>query len=163
MDFEDLIKEAFEESIENRRMGDKHGEVEAIRRYIRSATRIVVPNKNHVKTEIVNQVLEDFGLPKAEHLQINTNPADLTRIPANSKALMALDQCKCDLVIARGRLGVPGSGSLLVIVDAKGRVLTAAISPPHVVHKKSLEQAVKDEMVQALERIGMERIDTVRK
>jgi hypothetical protein len=158
MDFEDLIKEAFEESIENRRIGDKPEEVEAVCNIIRSATRIVVPNKNHVKTEVINQVLGEFGISKAEHLQINTNSADLTRLPATSKALMAIDQCKCDLVIARGRLGVPGSGSLLVVVDGKGRMLTAAMSPPHVVHKKSLEQAVRDEMVQALERIGMARI-----
>lgn len=57
MDFEDLIKEAFEESIENRRIGDKPEEVDAVCNIIRSATRIVVPNKNHVKTEVINQVL----------------------------------------------------------------------------------------------------------
>lgn len=68
---------------------------------------------------------------------------------------MALDIVDCDLVIARGRLGVPGSGSMLVIMDSKGRILSAALSPPHIIHKKSVEKAVKDEMTTALKRIGL--------
>ena len=49
---------------------------------------------------------------------------------------------------------MPGSGSLLVIMDNKGRVLSAATSPSHVLHGKKVEDAVKDEITQALLRIG---------
>lgn len=155
MKFEDIIRNAFEESINNTRKGDTEEEVEFIRNIILSAKKIVVPNKNHVKTRVINEVLGQFELPKAEHLHINTNSADLTRMPVISKALMAIDQCQCDLVIARGRLGVPGSGSMLVVMDSKGRILTGSLSPSHIIHKQSLETAVRSEITYALKRIGL--------
>lgn len=46
---EDLIREAYLESAENRRRGDREEEVRAIRDYIRSAGRIAVPNWNQEK------------------------------------------------------------------------------------------------------------------
>jgi len=154
MSFEKTIKNAYQESVQDERFGDTDDELIALRNHIRSCKRIVVPNKNTVKTSAINEVLTKFNLPSADHLCIHTNSADLSRTPAITKALLALDICDCDLVIARGRLGVPGSGSLLVIMDKKGRILSAAISPSHVLHGKPVDEAVKDEITQALLRIG---------
>jgi hypothetical protein len=147
---DEVVRNAYGE----RRRGDKPEEVEAIREYIRSAEVIVVPTTSKEKVKAINSVLKEFGIAEAKQLDIKTDFADLTRMPAVFKALAALDVCECDLVIARGRLGVPGSGAMLVVVDAKGRILTAALSPPHVIHNKSVEEAVKDEMTHALRRLG---------
>ena len=158
MAFEKMIKNAFEESENNCRFGDSIEEIREIQDYIRNAERIYIPNKNGIKFEVLNKVLAEYGLPQAEILQVNTNTADTSRIPALSKAYIALDQCECDLVIARGRLGIPGSGSLLVFIDNKGRILTAGMSPSHVIHQKSVEEAVREEAVEALEKIGLEKV-----
>lgn len=158
MAFEKMIKNAFEESINDNRFGDTVEEVSEIRNYIKNAKRIFIPNKNGIKVEVLNQVLKEYGLPQAEILQINTNTADTHRIPAIAKAYIALDQCECDLIIARGRLGIPGSGSLLIFIDNKGRILTAGMSPSHVVSKKAIEESVYEEAVEALEKIGFEKV-----
>ena len=92
-------------------------------------------------------------------LQIDTNTADTSRIPALAKAYMALDQSDADLIIARGRLGIPGSGSLLIFIDNKGRILTAGTSPSHAIHKKPIEEAVYEEASEALEKIGFKKIE----
>ena len=155
MAFEDLIKIALEESISGLRKGDKKEEVKAIQNYLKNAKKIFVPNKNNTKVKVINEVLRNFGLNEAEHFYMNTNTADFNRIPAISKAIYALDQLEADLIIARGRLGLPGSGSLLVFIDDKGRILTAGSSPSHIIHQKSLEEAVIDETTQALKRIGL--------
>lgn len=157
MNLEKSIKNAYQESVDGTRRGDSFAEVQEIKEYIENAKRIIVPNWNKAKIEIINQVLKDFGLEKADHLEFHTNSSDLTRMPALSKAIMALDISSCDLVIARGRLGIPGSGSMLVIIDNKGRLLSAAISPAHVIHGKSVQDAVKDEITIALERIGFSK------
>jgi hypothetical protein len=159
MAFEKMIRNAFEESRNNYRFGDTLEEIVEIQDYIRNAHKIYVPNKNGIKVEVLNKVLESYGLPKAEILQINTNTADTSRIPALAKAYMALDQSDADLIIARGRLGIPGSGSLLIFIDNKGRILTAGTSPSHLIHKKSIEEAVWDEACEALEKIGFGRLD----
>lgn len=154
MDFEKTVKNAYHESAEGKRRGDTGEELYSLQKHIRSARKIVVPNRNTVKTKVINEVLTRFNLPSAQHLCLPTNSADLSRTPAINKALMALDTDDCDLVIARGRLGVPGSGSLLVIMDNKGRILSAATSPSHVLHGKTVEEAVRDEITHALLRIG---------
>jgi hypothetical protein len=159
MAFEKMINNAFEESRNNCRFGDTLEEITEIQNYIRNAEKIYVPNKNGIKVEVLNEVLSEYGLPKAEILQINTNTADTSRIPALAKAYMALDQSDADLIIARGRLGIPGSGSLLIFIDNKGRILTAGTSPSHVIHKKSIEQAVYEEACEALEKIGFEKVE----
>jgi hypothetical protein len=159
MDFEDIIGNAYEESLKDRRFGDKKEELKVIQNYIKSAKNIVTPTENEGKINAINKVLESFGLPNAKKVDIKTNAADLTRLPSISKAFMALDLCKCDLIIARGRLGVPGSGSLLVLMDKKGRILSAATSPSHTIHKKKVEDAVREEMTYALERIGFSVIE----
>ena len=159
MAFEKMIQNAFEESRNDCRFGDTLDEIAEIQEYIRNAEKIYVPNKNGIKVEVLNEVLKSYGLPEAEILQIDTNTADTSRIPALAKAYMALDQSDADLIIARGRLGIPGSGSLLVFIDNKGRILTAGTSPSHVIHKKSIEEAVYEEACEALEKIGFKKIE----
>lgn len=159
MAFEKMIRNAFEESRDDRRFGDTLEEIAEIQDYIKNAERIFIPNKNGIKVEVLNRVLSEYGLPQAEMLQIDTNTADTSRIPALAKAYMALDQSDADLIIARGRLGIPGSGSLLIFIDNKGRILTAGTSPSHIIHKKSVEQAVYEEACEALEKIGFEKVE----
>ena len=158
MAFERIIRNAFEESRNNCRFGDTIEEITEIQNYIKNAEKIYIPNKNGIKVEVLNQVLSEYGLPQAEILQINTNTADTSRIPALAKAYMALDQSDADLIIARGRLGIPGSGSLLIFIDNKGRILTCGTSPSHLIHQKSLEEAVYSEACEALEKIGFEKV-----
>ena len=159
MAFEKMIRNAFEESRNNTRFGDTLEEINEIQEYIKNAEKVCIPNKDGIKVEVLNNVLKSYGLPEAEILQINTNTADTSRIPALAKAYMALDQSDADLIIARGRLGIPGSGSLLVFIDNKGRILTAGTSPSHVIHKKTIEDAVYGEACEALEKIGFEKIE----
>ncbi len=158
MSLEEIIRNAYEESENYSREGDSLKEVEAIQDYIRSSRKVYVPNKNGIKVDVLNSVLDEFNLSRAEILQIDTNFADVNRCPAIGKAHMALDQSDADLVIARGRLGVPGSGSLLVFMDNKSRILTAGSSASHALHDKSIEEAVYSEAVEALEKVGFKRI-----
>lgn len=159
MAFERMIRNAFEESRNNCRFGDTLEEIAEIQDYIKNAKKICIPNKNGIKVEVLNNVLAEYGLPQAEILQINTNTADTSRIPALAKAYMALDQSDADLIIARGRLGIPGSGSLLIFIDNKGRILTCGTSPSHLIHRKTIEEAVYKEACEALEKIGFKRIE----
>lgn len=158
MAFERMIRNAFEESENNRRFGDTTEEIAEIQEYIKNAEKIYIPNKDGIKVEVLNEVLKEYGLSEAKILQVNTNTADTSRIPAIAKAYIALDQSDADLIIARGRLGIPGSGSMLVFIDNKGRILTAGMSPSHVIHKKTIEDAVYNEACEALEKIGFEKI-----
>ncbi|AMK14755.1 DUF3236 domain-containing protein [Methanobrevibacter olleyae] len=153
MAFEESIKKASIQSYEGSRKGDTEEEIKEIQNYIRNA-KIVVPNKNGIKVEVINEVLKRFKIPPAEHLDVNTNYADFSRTPAISKAKIAIDQSDADLVIARGRLGIPGSGSFLVFMDNKSRILTAASSPSHIIHKQSLEKTVYRETLDALKKVG---------
>ena len=159
MAFERMIRNAFEESRNDCRFGDTLEEINELQEYIRNAKKIYIPNKDGIKVEVLNNVLKSYGLPDAKILQINTNTADTSRIPALAKAYMALDQSDADLIIARGRLGIPGSGSLLVFIDNKGRILTAGTSPSHVIHKKTIEEAVYEEACEALEKNGFEKVE----
>lgn len=151
------ISEAYFQSLNGTRSGDTEDEIVSIRKYIKSADYIVVPNHDDRKISVINSVLNSFNIHSAVHLCIPTNSPDLTRTPAISKALMALDMTGADLVIARGRLGVPGSGSMLVIMDSRGRILSSSLSPPHIYHTKSISDAVTDEMENALLRIGFKK------
>lgn len=154
MTLETTIGNAFQESAAGVRKGDNPAELAEIRKYLLASRVIVVPNHNGVKIGVINEILEEYGLPLAKHLAVPTGSCDVSRMPALTKALMALDISDADLVIARGRLGVPGSGSMLVILDRKGRILSAALSPAHVLHGKTVAQAVRDEMREALSRLG---------
>jgi hypothetical protein len=155
MTFQEKIKIAYNESVNGQRFGDKEEELEAIKEYVLSSKKILIPTTNQTKINVINEVLNSFNLPQAETISLPTYCADLTRMPAISKAIMALDLHDCDLIIARGRLGVPGSGSMMVLMDNKGRVLSAALSKSHVVHRKKLEDAVTDEIIHLLDRIGL--------
>ena len=157
MAFEKMIQNAFEESLNDSRFGDTLEEIQEIQNYIKNAKKVYIPNKNGIKVEVLNKVLEEYNLPQAEILQLNTNTADTSRIPALAKAYIALDQSDADLIIARGRLGIPGSGSLLIFIDNKGRILTCGTSPSHVIHKKTIEEAVYNEACEALEKIGLNK------
>ena len=157
MAFEKMIKNAFEEYLNDSRFGDTLEEIQEIQNYIKNAKKVYIPNKNGIKVEVLNKVLEEYNLPQAEILQLNTNTADTSRIPALAKAYIALDQSDADLIIARGRLGIPGSGSLLIFIDNKGSILTCGTSPSHVIHKKTIEEAVYNEACEALEKIGFNK------
>lgn len=157
MAFEKMIQNAFEESLNDSRFVDTLEEIQEIQNYIKNAKKVYIPNKNGIKVEVLNKVLEEYNLPQAEILQLNTNTADTSRIPALAKAYIALDQSDADLIIARGRLGIPGSGSLLIFIDNKGRILTCGTSPSHVIHKKTIEEAVYNEACEALEKIGFNK------
>lgn len=157
MAFEEMIKKALDESRNNCRLGDTLEEVQEIQNYIKNAEKIYIPNKNGIKVDILNKVLREYNLPSAKILQINTNEADSNRSPAFAKAIMALDVCDADLIIARGRLGLPGSGSLLLFVDNKGRILTCGTSPSHAISQKTLEDAVYEEANEALQKIGFRK------
>ena len=147
-----MIKKALDESRNNCRLGDTLEEVREIQNYIKNAEKIYIPNKNGIKVDVLNKVLREYNLPSAKILQINTN-----RSPAFAKAIMALDVCDADLIIARGRLGLPGSGSLLLFVDNKGRILTCGTSPSHAISQKTLEDAVYEEANEALQKIGFKK------
>ena len=157
MAFEKMIQNAFEESLNDSRFGDTLEEIQEIQNYIKNAKKVYIPNKNGIKVEVLNKVLEEYNLPQAEILQLNTNTADTSRIPALAKAYIALDQSDADLIIARGRLGIPGSGSLLIFIDNKGRILTCGTSPSHIIHKKTIEEAGYNEACEALEKIGFNK------
>ena len=89
-------------------------------------------------------------------IEIPTEVSDLTRMPALNKGLIAVDTTDADIVVARGKLGVPGSGSMLLIMDSKGRILTASLSPSSIIHKENIEDAIKNELIYALKRIGID-------
>ena len=98
MAFEKMIKNAFNQSRDNCRYGDTLEEIAEIQDYIKNAKSICIPNKTGIKVKVLNKVLKEYGLPQAEILQIDTNTADTSRIPALAKAYIALDQCECDLI-----------------------------------------------------------------
>ncbi|AEF96899.1 DUF3236 domain-containing protein [Methanotorris igneus] len=161
---ENLIKKAYTQSIKNKRRGDEEEEVEAIKRIILNAKKIIIATNNQKKFKVISDILSRVVNAKIEMLNINTNCADLTRMPAVSKGLIAVDTEEADVVIARGRLGVPGSGSMLVIMDGKGRILSASLSPSSVVHKEDIETRIKKEIIDALKRVGIElKTDDLRK
>jgi hypothetical protein len=156
-----IIKDAYLESINNKRYGDKKEELLSIQNKILNAKKIIIATNNKKKFNIINNILISIfknynkPVPNIEKLNINTNSVDLTRLPAINKGLIAVDISDADIVIARGRLGAPGSGSMLIIMDNKGRCLSASLSPTSLIHKKDIGDAVKDELNEALERIGI--------
>ncbi len=152
---EEIIKNAFIESINNIRGGDKEEEIKKIQEKIRNAKKIVVATNNEKKFKVIKDIMLKICNAEIKMLDIDTRFADLTRMPALNKGLMAVDTEKADLYIARGRLGVPGSGSMLIILDEKGRVLTASLSPSSVIHKEDIGERIKKELVDALNRIGI--------
>ena len=72
MAFEESIRKASTQSYEGTRKGDTVEEIKEIQNYIRNA-KIVVPNKNGIKVEVINEVLKKFNIPPAEYLHVNGN------------------------------------------------------------------------------------------
>jgi len=156
---ENCILKAYLESYRGERKGDKWEEIETIKNYILNGKKIVVATNNLNKFRIIRDILiekvykdKDVDISKVD---IPTEVSDLTRMPVLSKGLMAVDTTDAHIVIARGRLGVPGSGSMLLIMDGKGRILSGSLSPPSVIHKRSIEDTVREELLEALKRIGI--------
>ncbi|MBW9223940.1 DUF3236 family protein [Methanothermococcus sp. SCGC AD-155-E23] len=159
MELEGYILRAYLESARGERKGDKLEEVKAIRDYILRGKKVVVATRNLDKFRVIREVLlekvykgRDVDISRIE---VPTEVADLTRMPALIKGLIAVDTTDAHIVIARGRLGVPGSGSILLILDSKGRILSGSISPPSVIHRRSVEDTVREELLEALRRIGI--------
>ena len=164
MKIEESIKYAYLESYNGTRKGDKKEEVELIKKTILNAKNIVVATNNPKKFKVVKDILlEILGKEKNKNINITkigipTEISDLTRMPALNKGLIAVDTSNADIIIARGRLGVPGSGSMLLIMDGKGRILTGSLSPSSIIHKEGIEDTVKNELINALKRIGIKYI-----
>ncbi|MDK2928936.1 MAG: hypothetical protein PWP73_527 [Methanococcus sp.] len=155
MNIENTIKSAYEESINNARFGDKIEEIDAIQSTIKSAKNVTVATSNEKKFKVVSDIISRITDANISMLEIPTNSADLTRMPALNKGLIAVDSSDADLIITRGRLGIPGSGSLLLIMDKKGRILTGSVSPSSIIHKNPIDKTVELELIVALERIGI--------
>ncbi|WP_292459634.1 FeGP cofactor biosynthesis guanylyltransferase HcgB family protein [Methanothermococcus sp.] len=161
MGIEESIKCAYVESYNGIRKGDKKEEVELIKQMILNAKNIVVATNNPKKFKVVKDILlKILNKEKNKNIVISkidipTEVSDLTRMPALNKGLIAADTSNADIIIARGRFGVPGSGSMLLIMDNKGRILTGSLSPSSIIHKKSIEDTVKSELIDALKRIGI--------
>ncbi|ADG12808.1 FeGP cofactor biosynthesis guanylyltransferase HcgB family protein [Methanocaldococcus infernus] len=154
-DLSNLIKRAYLQSLKGEREGDREEEVEAIRETIKSAKKIVVATNNEKKFKVIKNIISEICDAEIKMIDLDTKVADLSRMPAIAKGLIALDVEDADLYIARGRLGVPGSGSMLVIMDSKGRILTASLSESSAIHKESLERRIEKEVKDALRRVGL--------
>jgi len=152
---EETIKTAYIESIKNIRRGDKEEELKKIQQKIINAKKIVVATNNQKKFKVIRDIMLRVCNAEIKMLNMDTRFADLTRMPAVTKGLIAVDVEEADLYIARGRLGVPGSGSMLVILDDKGRILTASLSPSSVIHKEDIGERIKREIIDALRRVGI--------
>jgi hypothetical protein len=155
VNIENTIKSAYEESLNNARFGDKIEEIDTIQSTIKSAKNVTVATSNEKKFKVVSDIISRITDANISMLEIPTNSADLTRMPALNKGLIAVDSSDADLIITRGRLGIPGSGSLLLIMDKKGRILTGSVSPSSIIHKNPIDKTVELELIVALERIGI--------
>ncbi len=153
MRLSEVVRGAFWESALGRRRGDKREEVETVARALLEAEDVVVVTSNEDKVRAVNEVLREFGMKEARSVDLPTDMADATPCPALFKAIMGVQATDADVVIARGRLGVPGSGAMTVVMDFRCRILTAALSPPHPLHGMDVEEAVKMELREALSRV----------
>ncbi len=158
---EEIIKKAYNESLNKNRFGDKLEEIKSIQNKILYAKKIIISTNNNEKFKIIHKILISLytvynkNIPLIEKLDISTYAVDLTRFPAINKGLIGVDTTDGDIIISRGRLGVPGSGSMLVILDNKGRCLSASLSPSSLIHKNNIEKTVEKELINALNRVGL--------
>ena len=148
------FKEAYLQSLSGERKGDRPEEVEYLRRYLKSSKWGVVTD-NPLKFRIFKNTLSLFGIDRVVQLNLPTDAFDLLQVPALGKALAGRSVSDCDLILSRGRLGLPGSGALTVLVNSCGDVVSAVTSPPHVVHRLSLETAVFLDTFRLLKRLGL--------
>ncbi|WP_163329138.1 FeGP cofactor biosynthesis guanylyltransferase HcgB family protein [Desulfurobacterium thermolithotrophum] len=149
----ELFKDAFLESLVGNRKGDKPEETALLReRILKGKIGIVTNNKK--KFTIAKKTISLFGIKNISQIEIPTEIFDLTEIPALSKALAGRFFKSCNFYIARGRLGAPGSGALTIMIDEFGHVISAVTSPPHHLHKFSLETSVFLDIFRLLKRLG---------
>lgn len=151
------FKEAYFQSLSGKRRGDRPEEVEYLRRYLRSSKWGIVTD-NPLKFRVFKNTLSLFGIDRVVQLEIPTNSYDLLQMPALGKALAGSRISDCELLLARGRLGLPGSGALTVLITSCGDIISAVTSPPHVVHGFSLETALFLDTFRLLARLGLKPI-----
>ncbi|WP_297445627.1 FeGP cofactor biosynthesis guanylyltransferase HcgB family protein [Desulfurobacterium sp.] len=149
-----LFKKAFEESLNGIRKGDKPEETEALKKLLLDGKFGVVTD-NHKKFSIFKNTLGMFGVKNVIQICVPTDIFDLEQMPSLSKALSGRYFGECDFYIARGRLGLPGSGALTILIDVYGNVISAVTSPPHHIHGLSLETALFFDVFRLLKRLGM--------
>ncbi|OMH39957.1 FeGP cofactor biosynthesis guanylyltransferase HcgB family protein [Desulfurobacterium indicum] len=149
-----LFKMAFQESLNGVRKGDKPEETAAIKKSILKGKFGVVTN-NFKKFSVFRNILAMFGIKNVSQIDVNTNCFDFEQIPSLAKALSGRYFKSCDFYIARGRLGLPGSGAFTVIVDVYGNVVSGVSSPSHHLHKFSLETALFFDIFRLLRRLGI--------
>jgi len=148
------FREAYLQSLSGKRKGDRPQEVEYLKQRLKSSKWGVVTD-NPLKFRLFKNTLSLFGIDRVVQLEIPTDPFDLLQIPVLGKALAGRNVSDCDLFLARGRLGLPGSGALTVLVSSCGDVVSAVTSPPHVVHGLSLETALFLDTFRLLSRLGL--------
>lgn len=149
-----LFKKAFQESLNGVRKGDKPEETAAIREAILKGKFGVVTD-NPEKFSVFRNTLAMFGIKNVVQVDVDTNCFDLEQMPSLAKALAGRYFRSCDFYIARGRLGLPGSGAFTVIVDVYGNVVSGVSSPPHHLHKFSLKTALFFDVFRLLRRLGI--------
>jgi hypothetical protein len=150
------FKNAYLESLTGNRKGDKPEETEKIVELLKKGTLGIATN-NYKKFLIAKKVAQSFGIKNVQQITIPTNCFDLTPIPALSKATAGSFISDCDFLLARGRLGAPGSGALTVLIHKSGAIVSAVTSPPSHIHKLPLEQSLIADLTTLFRRLGMER------
>jgi|GEM_PF-240921 hypothetical protein len=143
-------------SLRGKRKGDKPVETEIIRdKIVRSSIGIVTANEK--KYMIISSILRTFGIRKVVPVKLSTDSFDLTDIPALMKAIAGSKISECEFFLARGRLGIPGTGALTVLIHRDGSIVSAVTSPPSHIHRLSLEEAVVFDVVSLFRRIGLKQ------
>jgi len=154
---ESIFEKAYLISLKGNRKGDLPSETTLLVEKIKKST-IGVVTSNPRKFEIFKRTLSMFGLNKVVPVEIPTDCFDLTDIPALSKALAGRKfrySTGAELFVARGRLGLPGSGALTVLVSTEGEILSAVTSPPHHLGNYPLETALFVDTFNLLLRLGL--------
>jgi len=144
----------YRESLEGNRKGDKPEETEKIKDLLLNGTLGIV-TENNVKYKIMEKVSESFGIKRIRRIEIPTSPFDLTETPALSKAKAGRLISDCDFFLARGRLGLPGSGAMTVLTTKDGFIVSAVTSPPSHIHKMPLESALILDTTELFRRLGL--------
>ncbi len=153
-DAESILRRAYLESLSGERKGDRAEEVELLSQ-VAFNSRWGIVTDNARKFTIIRNTLSLFGIENVEQIVLPTSTFDLLQIPALFKALAGKRVSSCDVFLARGRVGLPGSGALTVAVNREGDIISAVTSPPHPLHGLSLEAALFLDTFRLLQRMGI--------
>ena len=156
-DAESILKRAYLESLSGERKGDRVEEVKLLSQMVLNSRWGVVTD-NIRKFTVIKNTLSLFGIENVEQIVLPTSTFDLLQIPALFKALAGKRISSCDIFLARGRVGLPGSGALTVAVNREGDIISAVTSPPHFLHSLSLEAALFLDTFRLLQRMGIKPI-----